>query len=84
MDCRQNAEEPHGHKQRRPESSVFWGREGRRKQRHDSEHSHRRNGGEIDELPVGFTLEDVEDRGEEGGDDHDGDPHVVHPQQQDV
>lgn len=81
---RHDPEEPHRGEEHRPERPELPGGEGRGEQGGDGEHPHGRDAAEVDELPVGVALEDVVDGREEGGDDHDGDPHVVHPEQEEV
>lgn len=84
MDCRHDPEEPHGREQHGPEGSELPGGECRREKRHDGEYAHGRDPAQVDELPMTVALEYVVNWREEGGYDHDGDPDVVHPEQQDV
>lgn len=77
MDCGDQAGEAHRDKQHGPERSEIRRGECRSEKSEDGEYTKRRDTGEVDELPLRFTLEYVVDRWEERGDDHDGDAGVV-------
>lgn len=84
VDCWENAEQPHWAEEHGSEPPVLPGGEWRREQCDDGENPHGRYAAEVNEGPVRGTLEDVVDWGEEGGDDHDGDPGVVDSEEEEV
>lgn len=84
MDGRHDPEEPHRGEEHCPERPELPSRQGRGEQGGNGERPHGCDAAEVDELPVGVALEDVVDGREEGGDDHGGDAHVVHPEEEEV
>lgn len=81
MHCRDQAEQAHAQKERNPERTTFSRGEGRGEKRDDRARAHDCDDGEIDDLPMRGAEENVVYGREEGGDDHDGDPGVVHTEE---
>lgn len=84
MRRRDDAWETHGEEEPGPEGTEVGCWQGRGEEGEDYDDSEYRDGGEVDETGVRVAVEGVVDRGEEGRDDHDGDPGVVKPPEEEV
>lgn len=84
MDGGDQGGQSHGEEEEGAEGAVLRRGLGRGEEGGDCENAHAGDAGEVGELPVRLALEDVKDRGEEGGDDHDGDADVVDAKEEEV
>lgn len=78
MYSRNHAKDSHQDEECGTKTSVITRRKCRREQGDAGEEAHKRDHGEIDELPYWVALEYVVDGREEGRDDHDGDAEVIY------
>lgn len=84
VSCGNHSREAHGEKEGGPEETVLRRREAGREKSDYDERAEDAYGAEVEEARIGVAIEGVVDRGKEGAHNHDGDPGIIEPPEEEV